>query len=61
MGKHGRRQTVSCLAVLKEGVVEIKNNDASVKGTVRVPKGEMSCVTAGGVPSAPVTIPNEAS
>ena len=50
---------VSCLAVLKEGVVEIKNNDASVKGTVRVPKGEMSCVTAGGVPSAPVTIPNE--
>ena len=49
----------SCLAVLKEGAVEIKNIDASVKGTVRVPKGEMSCVTAGGVPSDPVIIPDK--
>jgi hypothetical protein len=48
----------SCLAVLK-GAVEIKNNDDSIKGTVRVPKGEMSCVTTGGVPSSPVTIPEE--
>jgi len=52
-GKHA-----SCLAVLK-GAVEIKNNDDSIKGTVRVPKGEMSCVTAGGVPSSPMTIPEE--
>lgn len=49
----------SCLAVLKGGVVEIKNIDASIKDTVRVPKGEMSCVAAGGVPSDPVTIPDE--
>ncbi|MEW6714263.1 MAG: hypothetical protein AB1306_04125 [Nitrospirota bacterium] len=48
----------SCLAVLK-GVVEIKNIDDSIKSTVRVPKGEMSCVTAGRVPSSPVTIPEE--
>ncbi len=49
----------SCLAVLKDGVVEIKNIDASIKGTERVPKGQMSCVTASGVPSSPLTIPDE--
>jgi len=49
----------SCVAMLKEGVVEIKNIDPSVKGTVRVPKGEMTCVTERGVPSSPVTIPDE--
>lgn len=51
-------KTASCLAVLK-GVAEFKNIDDSIKGTVRVPKGEMSCVTAGGVPSSSVTIPEE--
>ncbi len=52
-------KAATCVAVLKGGVVEIKNIDPSVKGTERVPRGEMSCVTAGGVPSSPVTIPEK--
>ncbi|MBI5676608.1 MAG: hypothetical protein HZC48_12440 [Nitrospirae bacterium] len=49
----------SCVGVLKGGVVEVKNIDVSIKETVRIPKGEMSCVTAGEVPSDPVTISDE--
>lgn len=49
----------SCVAVLKGGVVEIKNIDPSIKDVVKVPKGEMSCVAAGEVPSSPITIPEE--
>lgn len=48
----------SCMAVLK-GVVDIKNSDDTIKGTVRVSRGEMTCIAAGGVPSAPVPIPEE--
>lgn len=48
----------SCLAVLK-GVVEIKNSNDNITGTVRVSRGEMTCIATGGVPSSPMTIPEE--
>jgi hypothetical protein len=48
----------SCLAVLK-GAAELKNSEDPATNSVQVSRGLMSCVTAGGVPSSPVPIPEE--
>lgn len=50
--------TETCVAVFK-GEVYVENINKSIKGSVRVPKLMMSCVSAGGVPSEPVGIPDE--
>jgi hypothetical protein len=48
----------TCVAVFK-GKVKVENVDKSIIGSVEVPELKMSCVSAGGVPSEPVSIPDE--